>query len=388
MTRRWSRKRDYRVLFLQPQPCIRTMKYAEALKDLFGGRIWISLAHMGRPLRTLYGYGEEYFDHVSRKGAESLRLFVSKAIKDSRPDIIHSHNAPDYLTVAANKVSGETPVIHDTHEVLSLHHSGYFSSDGEESLSRYALEEKAANERSQGRIYATHGIGSYIQSRYQVNGDNDLVFRNYVSRTSLPRWFEEKLSAKDGQIHIAYVGCVTSLLKDSHYYLMDIFKQVANHRLHVHIHPTSNLITRSNAAYKALAEKNEFIHCHRHIDRRRLLKLLTCYDYGWAGLNRARNKRHLDFALPNKVIEYVACGLPVLTFPHRAIRHFIERNRVGLVGRNVDDLARKLGEVDRRKLESNVKRCAPSLVIEEKIGELVDLYHRLIDPSVTEDDAM
>lgn len=334
---------------------------------------------MGHDLRALYGYGEEYFDNISKKKGESVGSFVSNVINEGRPDIIHSHNAPDYLTTAANKASNNIPVVHDTHEVLSIQHSGFFSSDNEESLSIYVLEEKAANEQSEARIYATEGIRRYIQSRCQVNIENDLVFPNYVSQSHLPMSFKKKLSENDGQIHIAYVGCITSHLRESHYYLIDIFKELASHKLHIHIHPTSNLITRSNRTYEELAAKNDFIHYHRHMDRRRLLNQLTQYDYGWVGLNTARNRKHLEIALPNKVIEYVACGMPVLAFPHKAIEYFIEKNRVGLVGRNVDGLARQLAKVNLSELRLNVEKHRHHLVIEEKIGQVIKFYQELID---------
>ena len=168
---------------------------------------------------------------------------------------------------------------------------------------RYGLEEKAANEQSRARVYASHGIRRYI-----------------------------------------------------------------------HIHPASSLITRSSGAYEELAAKSEFIHHHRHINRRKLLRQLTRYDYGWAGLNGARNREHLEIALPNKVIEYVACGLPVLAFPHEAIEYFIERNGVGIVGENVGDLARQLGEVDLSEFRWNLEKCRQGVIIEEKIGQLIDFY--------------
>jgi glycosyltransferase involved in cell wall biosynthesis len=379
LTRRGRNNGRYRLLFLQPQPCIRTLKYAKALKDVLGSKISISLAHTGQELGALYGYGEEYFDNVAIRKGESHASFVSKAIEETSPDIIHSHNAPDYLTITAKKVSRGIPVVHDTHEVLSLHHSGFFSSDNEESLSRYAIEEKAANEGSDARVYASHGIRGYIQRRYQVDTDNDLVFRNYVSRSYLPRFPGKKLSENDGEIHIVYVGCITSLLRESHYYLLEIFKEVARHKLHIHIHPTSNLITRSSRAHEALAAKSEFIHYHKHMDRRRLLRQLTRYDYGWAGLNGARNREHLEIALPNKVIEYVACGLPILAFPHEATKYFIERNDVGIVGENVDDIARQLREVDPSEFRSNLRKCRQRVIIEEKIGQLIDFYRQLVE---------
>jgi glycosyltransferase involved in cell wall biosynthesis len=373
------RESELRLLFLQPQPCIRTLKYAKALKHVLGSKVTISLAHTGHDLSALYGYGEEYFDNISRKKSESLNSFVSKAINETYPDLVHSHNAPDHLTIAANRVSENIPVIHDTHEVLSVHHSGYFSRDDKKSLSRYAWEEKAANERSDARIYATDGICRYIQHRYEVNTDRDLVFLNYVSRDYLPKSFKKKLSDRDGQTHIAYVGSITSLLKQSHYYLLDIFGEIASHKLHIHIHPAPNLITHSSRPYKELGAKNEFIHYHKHMDRKKLIQQLTQYDYGWAGLNTARNRKHLEIALPNKVIEYVACGLPVLAFPHKTIKNFIERNRVGLVGKDVQDVARLLASADSSELRSNVERCRPTLIIEEKIRALVRFYQQLIE---------
>ena len=383
MIRRVSGKGELTLLFLQPQPCIRTLKYAKALKDVLGSKIRISLAHTGQELRVLYGYGEEYFDSVSIRKGESHASFVSKVIEETNPHIIHSHNAPDYLTIAAKKVSRGIPVVHDTHEVLSLHHSGFFSSDNEESLSRYAIEEKVANEGSDARVYASHGIRRYIQGQYQVNTDNDLVFRDYISRSYLPRSSKKKLSEGDGEIHVAYVGCITSLVRESHYYLLDIFKEVARHKLHIHIHPTSDSITRSNRAYKEIAAKSEFIHYHNHMDRRKLLRQLTRYDYSWAGFNATRNREHLEIALPNKVIEYVACGLPVLAFPHEAIRCFIESNRVGIVGENVDAIARNLAEVDPSEFKSNLEKCGQSVIIEEKIPQLIDFYRRLVEKKAT-----
>jgi glycosyltransferase involved in cell wall biosynthesis len=115
------------------------------------------------------------------------------------------------------------------------------------------------------------------------------------------------------------------------------------------------------------------------MDRRKLLRQLTRYDYGWAGLNATRNREHLGIALPNKVVEYVACGLPVLAFPHEAIKYFIERNRVGIVGKSVGDIARQLAELDPSELRSNLEKCSQSVIIEEKIGQLIDFYRQLVE---------
>lgn len=82
---------------------------------------------------------------------------------------------------------------------------------------------------------------------------------------------------------------------------------------------------------------------------------------------------------PSKVIEYVACGLPILAFPHKAIRYVIEKKRVGIVGKSVGDIARQLAQLDLSELKSNLKKCRQSVIIEEKIGQLIDLYRRLVE---------
>jgi glycosyltransferase involved in cell wall biosynthesis len=92
-----------------------------------------------------------------------------------------------------------------------------------------------------------------------------------------------------------------------------------------------------------------------------------------------RNREHLEIALPNKVVEYVACGLPVLAFPHEAIKYFVESNRVGIVRKNVDDLARLLAELDSSELRSNLEKCRQGVIIEEKIGQLIDFYRQLVE---------
>lgn len=107
--------------------------------------------------------------------------------------------------------------------------------------------------------------------------------------------------------------------------------------------------------------------------------MLTRYDYGWAGLNSEVNKKHLEVALPNKIFEYIICGLPVLAFPHRTIMRFIQENGVGLIGENVDELAKRVADFSPSQLRLNVKRQGRSLIIEERIPALAAFYQQLVD---------
>ena len=111
-----------RVLFLQRQPCIRSLKYAIGLRAARPG-IRLGFACQGDTLSGWYGAGDELFDHwwhLDDEPAEGLR----RVLDVFRPHVIHSHNLPDGLTVAALEVT-TVPLIHDSHDMQSLRQTPY-----------------------------------------------------------------------------------------------------------------------------------------------------------------------------------------------------------------------------------------------------------------------
>ncbi|MGH8903264.1 MAG: hypothetical protein ACRDYA_16745 [Egibacteraceae bacterium] len=98
---------------------------------------------------------------------------------------------------------------------------------------------------------------------------------------------------------------------------------------HLHVYPA-----RRAPEYQAL----DGICWHDRLDPHALLRALPEYDYGWAGFNAALNGAHLDTVLPNKLFEYLACGLPVLTLRHHALEQFVREHGVGLALDGLDDL--------------------------------------------------
>ena len=359
-----------RVLFLQPQPCIRALKLAKGLRWAMGEEVSIVFGYLDRTLTELYGYGDELFDEFVMLSREDPQKSISELVEGYKPHIIHSHNAPDFLTVSAINAVDDTPVIHDTHDALTMRKMGYYAGDDAERIKEYAEEEKIANEQSDGRIYVTEGVRDYVRKLYSVDHEVDLVFHNYVSEDLIPPELTEKLSDKDGEIHIVYAGTITSQIEGHHYDLRGIFGEIAKHGFHIHIYAA-----REDEAYLKLADENNFIHYHGHLDQRVLMKGLKKYDFGWAGFNDVNNKEHLDVALPNKALEYIACGLPVLTLPHKTLSEFVEEHQVGLVI-NSFDMKEKLAESE--EIRENVIKKRYEFTIESNINQLIQFYTNLI----------
>jgi hypothetical protein len=73
-----------RVMFLQPQPCIRALKIARGLKKAQGKKISLIFGYLEKMLTELYGYGDEYFDEVIRLDRENLEGSISRRARVRR----------------------------------------------------------------------------------------------------------------------------------------------------------------------------------------------------------------------------------------------------------------------------------------------------------------
>jgi glycosyltransferase involved in cell wall biosynthesis len=107
------------------------------------------------------------------------------------------------------------------------------------------------------------------------------------------------------------------------------------------------------------------------------MDLLPEYDFGWAGFNVGLNAAHLDTALPNKLFEYLGCGLPVLTMGHRALTELVTEEGVGMSLPTLDGLARQLGSLDLTALRQRVADARQRLTVEANIGRIDALYEEL-----------
>jgi len=148
----------------------------------------------------------------------------------------------------------------------------------------------------------------------------------------------------------------------------------------VHIYPS-----RDNADYQILADTTPNIVYHPSLAPERLFEEITQYDFGWAGFNDTLNRVHLDTVLPNKLFEYIACGLPVIGFKHKSLQHFLEKHRLGFVVDAVSGLADRLRDPEIDVLRENIRIRRRDFTVEANIGMIVDVYRQLCNETVALD---
>ncbi|MBA2616324.1 MAG: glycosyltransferase [Actinobacteria bacterium] len=356
-----------RVLFLQQQPCVRAMKLAVGLRHELPD-LELGFAYQGKTLTEWYGSGDELFDRWWDLG-DDARAALPAVLAEYEPDLIHSHNLPDTLTVLAQELANGTPIVHDVHDLQSLrstpYENGFAQPADSRMLERRAIEESAAVVTVSDELFAE------LRGRYRLP-EHTLVFPNYALRRDVPPLpaFTEDRGGRPPKL--VYQGTLST--NGGHYDLREIFRAVVAEGVSLDVYPS-----RPAPEYRELAERVPGLTVHDTVDPSTLLRLLPRYDYGWAGFNEAANKPHIDTALPNKLFEYLAAGLPVLTLNHRALKRFVRERGLGIA---LDSPADLLGELSRRdigKLRRRVSATRHEFTVEANAGGPVALYQRLLE---------
>lgn len=353
-----------RVLFLQRQPCTRAGKLAAGLRGALPD-LELGFAYQGKTLTEWYGDGDGSFDRLWNIGRDAAGL--AAVLSDFEPDVIHSHNLPDVLTVWANElVSGRVPVVHDVHDLQSLRLTPYEDGFPEPAdpleLERRALEESAAVTTVSAELLDVLG------ARYRLPA-RTLVLPNYALGADLPP-HRAVAGGAERAPRLVYEGTVST--NGGHYDLRRILEALVRAGLSVDVYPN-----RVVGEYLRLADRVDGLTVHQPRPPAEMLRELPRYDFGWAGFNAELNRRHLDTALPNKIFEYLACGVPVLAFPHRAIARLLAAEGLGVVVPHPRDILPELRRRDLSALRRRVAAAGPRLTIEANVHRLVALYRDL-----------
>ncbi|MCB2184814.1 MAG: glycosyltransferase [Deltaproteobacteria bacterium] len=339
-----------KILFVQEVPCVRNYKMARALLAR-GHQVTLAYGRF-RPSEVYPGLDDGLYTACVHLTSHRQLWDLAAAF-----EVVHCHNEPDVWSVVA--LGCGKPVVHDTHDLLSLR---------EPDDTSLTFFEGLANRAAGGRVYTTVYQEKAARRLYGVQGPS-LVLGNYISRDDLPAAPRPKLSAGDGQPHLVYEG---HLGHREHRRLSDIFLAIADRGVNVHIYPTK---WAQGMAPNLAAHPR--VHVHQPVAPHEIIGEMTQYDAGVIPWRLGpENREFLDTTLANKLYEYLAAGLPVVTSPLVSYRDFFSQNPVGFTFREPQEIAERWPELTSLAAETDFS--AYVFTYEDQIPRLEQFYYDLL----------
>ncbi len=306
-------KKDIKVLFMQNNICTRAWKEAKALTQK---GISVSLVELDESTDNMdYSIFHKHFHIPLKKKYTVTRLpyakyvfikHLKKILKEHEFDLIHSHNSPDVYAVWIKR-SSNLPVVHDIHDIASLVTYEFFSNNAANQLFRLArlYWELIACNICDAILSPTQETKDYLDKKYNIRR-SAFVNNKPIKQDVIVK---EKLSKRDGQVHLVYEGGLSEIEKTERN-MMPIFNEIGSwegYQVHIYSKPVGRI------GLEKIEEQIKYpnkIHMHQPLPLDKLLTEMTQYDYGLCLFPIMTG--NLRRASANKTYEYQISGLPII----------------------------------------------------------------------------
>jgi glycosyltransferase involved in cell wall biosynthesis len=233
--------------------------------------------------------------------------------------------------------------------------------------------EKEALERPEGVIFSSSEMQEYLlQKNPGSEPEKYTILENRPFLEDIPKEKHDKISKETGQVNVVYIGAISL---DGYRNYTQYFKEVLDfgHALHIYT-PSADSIRKE---YSKKLKDGENLHFHDPLRPNVLLKEITRYDMGMIPFNRSRDTVHLDFAIPNKLYEYLACGLRVITSPIKTVSRIVTELEGGVVMEDGNDIGKLISQDIEENGNRGIKEPIERYCHESQIPGFKEFIHEI-----------
>lgn len=319
--------------------CVRLQKQATALLDK-GHEVHL----IGNKLPVAPEFTTScHFATVSQL-REALRLH-----KDA--DIIHIHNEPSWMVLVAKETLPNVPVVLDIHDAMIFRST---------ETKHKSAEERITFDWADGLVFVGEKCREIINPKQPF-----CVLPSYVNEQHYEfkgwQWiggvaYEGLVSASDDKGFMQYANYV------------DVCKGFQEVGIPFHLYAPGGSKEGKRKYYESIC------HLCTPLPYDKLIRILGCHDFGLCG--NLKKYREWNLAMPNKLFEYIAGGIPIIALNCNEIAKFVRKHKVGIAVKSIQEIKDRWGE--RAKCQKNVFAKRFEFTMEKHIHVLEELYGKLI----------
>ena len=175
---------------------------------------------------------------------------------------------------------------------------------------------------------------SHLPFIKKIKNKPSYLFREFLDRNLIVKHSPNmKLSKKDKQLHLVYVG--GWYFKDQHASsnFFDLYSVFYKNGMHVHVYCKVS-VSSEQETMRSFEKKFPFFHYEGSLNHDKLIKEISKYDYGlnYYGFLDGSSNIYTTTSFSNKSQDYIAAGLPIIVNSEaKAISEFVKNNGIGIV---------------------------------------------------------
>lgn len=310
-------------------------------------------------------FSENYatFGHWFEIG--QLHNLIKLHAKDT--DIFHCHNEPNWF-VTLIKETCDVPVVLDVHDSFlartTKDEAGKELPDGTYPI-RNTVEERNNFSIADALVFPGESF------RDLVVGEYDLKQPNIVLRSHVPRRLY-RYSGQDWFGGLVYEGKVQLDTKDraGHAFKYCDYKEMADACFKEGV-PFHLYGARDDKPFMDVYGESAIVHPPEVMDV--LLRKISAHDWGLVG--NIFPTSEWNHAMPNKLFEYVAAGVPVVAMNAKECEEYVVEKGIGIAVKSLSELKDRWDE--HKAVRNNLLKVRASLSMDKNIDALTSLYERI-----------
>jgi len=227
----------------------------------------------------------------------------------------------------------------------------------------------------------------YLSKEFKALDKPDIQFLPYCDGDLFmeinDRYFQKKLSTKDGNIHLVYVGNVV-YKNPTHLPFIDVFKEIIQQKMYIDAYATNYEQIIDDSEYKKL-QKSKYFTLHKPIYEKKFQMELSEYDWGLTPAFHKFGKIKKEWtkvSTGSKMGTYLEAGLPIILNDELIFyADVIEENGFGIVVKpwTARGIKEKIESINYEKMVDSIKINRKKFTLDANMDRLINFIKDLAD---------